>query len=67
MKMTKHDLIKVNDTITPARECLPRRDNFVANSGSPSFEGRGLDWEANTLPLSYTRGRIVFYYQRTNM
>jgi hypothetical protein len=55
MKMTMHEIIKVNSIITPTRECLPRRDNFVANSGSPSFEGRQLDWEASTLPLSYTR------------
>jgi len=54
MKMTRHD-IKVNDIIMPTRECLPSQGNFVSNSGSPSFEGRVLDWEASTLPLSYTR------------
>jgi|GEM_PF-5398014 len=63
MKTTGHEIIKVNDIITPTRECLPGHNNFVANSGSSSFEGRGLDWEASTLPLSYTRRRVVFYYQ----
>ena len=62
MKRARHEIININDINMLTRECLPRRDNFVANSGSPSFEGRELDWEASTLPLSYTRRRIVFYY-----
>jgi len=40
MKTTGHEIIKVNDIITPTRECLPGHNNFVANSGSSSFEGR---------------------------
>jgi len=67
MNSSKRDIIKVNGMVTPARECLPGHNNFVAKSVSSSFEGRGLDWEASTLPLSYTRGRIVFYYQSTDM
>ena len=37
------------------RECLLRQVDFVSDSGSPSFDGRQLAWEASTLPLSYTR------------
>jgi hypothetical protein len=36
-------------------ECLLRHQNFVAKSRSASFEPGVLDWEASTLPLSYTR------------
>jgi hypothetical protein len=67
MKRAGHEIININDINMPTRECLPRRDNFVANSGSPSFEGREIAWEASTLPLSYTRARIVFYSQSGNM
>jgi len=63
MKMNRHDIIKVSDAEAPVRECLPGQGNFVAGPGAPSFEGREPDWEASTLPLSYTRGRVVFYYQ----
>ena len=37
------------------RECLLRQDNFVSKSVSVRRDGRELDWEASTLPLSYTR------------
>ena len=37
------------------KECLLRQVNSVSSSGSPSFEGGQLAWEASTLPLSYTR------------
>ena len=37
------------------RECLLRQDNFVSKSVSVRRESRELDWEASTLPLSYTR------------
>ena len=36
-------------------ECLLRHPNFVAKSEGSSFESGVLDWEASTLPLSYTR------------
>jgi hypothetical protein len=36
-------------------ECLLRHPNFVAKSRSASFEPGVPDWEASTLPLSYTR------------
>ncbi len=37
------------------KECLLRHPNFLAKSEGSSFEPGGLDWEASTLPLSYTR------------
>ena len=43
------------------RECLLRQVNFVSDSGSPSFEGRQLAWEASTLPLSYTRPNRIYF------
>ena len=36
-------------------ECLLRHPNFVAKSEGSSFDSSVLDWEASTLPLSYTR------------
>ena len=36
------------------RECLLRHPIFVAKSEGSSFESGVPDWEASTLPLSYT-------------
>ena len=45
-----------------SRECLLRQGNSEANSGLASLEGRQLDWEASTLPLSYTRSWIKWLF-----
>ena len=36
-------------------ECLLRQSDFVADSADASLQTRDPAWEANTLPLSYTR------------
>ena len=43
------------------KECLLRSDNSVSKKESPSFEPRGLAWEASTLPLSYTRPNHIYF------
>jgi len=40
--------------------CLLRHPNFVAKSEGSSFESAVPDWEASTLPLSYTRKNRIY-------
>ena len=49
------------------KECLLRSDNSVSKKESPSFEPRGLAWEARTLPLSYTRQNHSYFSQKYNV
>ncbi len=48
------------------KECLLHSDNSVSKKESPSFEPRGLAWEASTLPLSYTRQNHSYFSQKYN-
>ena len=41
-------------------ECLFRHPNFVAKPEGSSFESGMPDWEASTLPLSYTRQNHIY-------
>ena len=61
MKIIKRQDAKTDTGHKPKRECLLRQVNSVSNSESPSFERRGLAWEASTLPLSYTRSADLYY------
>ena len=43
------------DRKAQTREYLLRHPDFVAKKDRSSLEGGQTDWEASTLPLSYTR------------
>ena len=41
--------------VSNKKECLLGQPNAVSGAGESSFGSGEPDWEANTLPLSYTR------------
>jgi hypothetical protein len=42
-------------------ECLPCTTDFVSGSTPGSFGKQHIDWEASTLPLSYTRQNRIYF------
>jgi len=47
--------------VGPKEECLPCAIDFVSGSTPGSFGKRQIDWEASTLPLSYTRQNRIYF------
>ena len=62
MKRLKNRCAKSDAAVKTKRECLLIQASSVSKRESHSFEVRNLAWEASTLPLSYTRCRLIIGY-----
>jgi len=50
-----------SSVLSEKKECLLRQPNSVSGAGDSSFGSGEPAWEANTLPLSYTRENQSYF------